>query len=162
RRGEKTPPASKTHRQPNPYRLRLRRRSVAGEPAGGRGQAVDHRHRAGDRPAFFARRQADRFYRGVRRQPGYLRDAGHGRWAAPICIAKLADSSIVKVPRKDSNDFNPMWIEDRVYFLSDRNGPVTLFAYDPATRKVTQVLKNNGLDIQSASAGPGAIVYEQF
>ncbi len=30
------------------------------------------------------------------------------------------------------------------------------------TGKVNQVLKNDGLDIKSAAAGPGAIVYEQF
>src|SRR6185436_16467582 len=53
-------------------------------------------------------------------------------------------------------------VGNKVYFLSDRSGPITLFCYDPATKRVTQVLKNEGLDIKSASAGPGAIVYEQF
>ena len=24
-----------------------------------------------------------------------------------------------------------MWIGDKIYFLSDRNGPMTLFRYDP-------------------------------
>jgi tricorn protease len=28
-----------------------------------------------------------------------------------------------KIPRTDSNDINPMWIGDKIYFLSDRNGP---------------------------------------
>ena len=46
-----------------------------------------------------------------------------------------SDSSIVKVPRDNSNDFNPMWVGDNVYFLSDRNGPVTLFAYDTKTKQ---------------------------
>src|SRR5207247_4661240 len=62
-----------------------------------------------------------------------------GGLASPIWIANLADSRIDKVPRQDSNDFNPLWIGSRVYFLSDRNGPVTLFVYDPASREVTQV-----------------------
>ena len=85
-----------------------------------------------------------------------------GGLATPIWIADLADSSIEKVPRTDSNDFNPMWIGDKVYFLSDREGPVTLFAYDVRTKKINRVLKNDGLDLKSASPGPGAIVYEQF
>lgn len=85
-----------------------------------------------------------------------------GGMTTPIWIAKLADSTIEKIPRENSNDFNPMWVGNRVYFLSDRNGPVTLFAYDTATKRVTQVIRNDGLDIKSASAGPGAIVYEQF
>lgn len=85
-----------------------------------------------------------------------------GGKATPVWIADLSDSSIVKVPRTDSNDFNPMWVGDKVYFLSDREGPVTLFSYDILTKKVNRVLKNEGLDFKSASAGPGAIVYEQF
>jgi tricorn protease len=79
-----------------------------------------------------------------------------------IWIANLADSSILKIPRDNSNDFNPMWIGDRIYFLSDREGPVTLFYYETKTNKVTRAIVNHGLDFKSASAGPGAIVYEQF
>jgi tricorn protease len=85
-----------------------------------------------------------------------------GGMTTPIWIADLADSSVEVVPRENSNDFNPMWVDHRIYFLSDRNGPVTLFVYDTTTRQVTQVLENKGLDLKSASAGPGGIVYEQF
>jgi tricorn protease len=85
-----------------------------------------------------------------------------GGLTTPIWIANLADSRVEKIPRENSNDFKPMWVDNRVYFLSDRSGPVTLFAYDTASKKVTQVLRNDGLDLKSASAGPGAIVYEQF
>src|SRR3954453_17945926 len=55
-----------------------------------------------------------------------------------------------------------MWIGDKVYFLSDREGPMTLFRYDPQSKQVTKLLANTGKDIVSASAGPGCIVYEQF
>ncbi len=79
-----------------------------------------------------------------------------------IWIADLSDSSVVEIPRDNSNDFNPMWVGDKVYFLSDRSGPVTLFCYDTRTRAVKRVVENQGLDFKSASAGPGAIVYEQF
>jgi tricorn protease len=85
-----------------------------------------------------------------------------GGTASYIWIADLRDSSIVKVPRKDSNDFNPMWVGKKVYFLSDRTGPIALFAYDTETKQVEPVVKNSGLDFKSASAGPGAIAYEQF
>jgi tricorn protease len=85
-----------------------------------------------------------------------------GGQTTPVWIANLLDSSIVKIPRPNSNDNDPMWVGKTVYFLSDRAGPVTLFAYNTETQKVTQVLKNTGFDIISASAGPGAIVYSQF
>jgi tricorn protease len=79
-----------------------------------------------------------------------------------IWLANLADAKIEKIPRENSNDFNPLWLGDKVYFLSDRGGPISLFSYDTATKKVTTLVHNDGYDIKSASAGPGAIVYEQF
>jgi tricorn protease len=85
-----------------------------------------------------------------------------GGTATPIWIARLADARVEKIPRSDANDFNPIWVGDTVYFLSDRAGPVTLFAYDTKSKKVSRLLENTGLDVKSASAGPGAIVYEQF
>ena len=86
----------------------------------------------------------------------------HGGQTTPIWIADLKDSSIVKIPRDNSNDHHPMWIGDTIYFLSDRNGPVSLFAYDTKTRQVTEALHSDGLDFKTASAGPDAIVIEQF
>ncbi len=87
-----------------------------------------------------------------------------------VWIAKLSDSSIERVPRQNSNDKAPMWIGDKVYFLSDRNGAVTLFAYDTKSKQVALVLPNTGLDIKSASAFAtmdknvltATIAYEQF
>jgi tricorn protease len=84
---------------------------------------------------------------------------GRASW---IWVAKLSDSSVERIPRENSNDFNPLWVGNKIYFLSDRSGTVTLYAYDTSSKKVSQVIDNKGLDIKSASAGPGGIVYEQF
>lgn len=85
-----------------------------------------------------------------------------GGQTTPIWLATLSNSRIEKLPRDNSNDFSPMWVDDRVFFLSDRNGAVTLFSYDTRDRKVTQAVPNGGMDFKSASAGPGGIVIEQF
>jgi len=85
-----------------------------------------------------------------------------GGQTTPVRIANLADSSIVTVPRANSNDDVPMWIGRTVFFLSDRDGPVTLFSYDTQTRRVTRELPSRGFDITSASAGDGAIIYAKF
>ncbi|HEX8499741.1 MAG TPA: PDZ domain-containing protein [Pyrinomonadaceae bacterium] len=85
-----------------------------------------------------------------------------GGRTTPVWIADLSDSSVEKLPRENSNDFNPMWVGDRVYFLSDRGGAVTLYSYDTRSRRVEQAVKNTGMDIKSAAAGDGRIVYEQF
>jgi tricorn protease len=93
-------------------------------------------------------------------QPAWKRY--RGGQTTPVWIADLADSRVEKIPRENSNDFNPMWVGNTIYFLSDRNGPVSLFAYDANTKRVVEAVKNDGLDFKSASAGPGAIVIEQF
>jgi len=85
-----------------------------------------------------------------------------GGQTTPVWLVDLSDLKVEKIPRENSNDSNPMWVGDKVYFLSDRNGPVTLFVYDTKSKKVNQVIPNEGLDFKAASAGPGAIVYEQF
>jgi tricorn protease len=86
----------------------------------------------------------------------------HGGLAPKIWIANLADSNIVTIPHENASDFNPMWVGNKIYFLSARTNPISLFVYNTVTKKVTQVLQNHGEDFMSASAGPGAIVYEQF
>jgi tricorn protease len=85
-----------------------------------------------------------------------------GGQTTPIWIANLKDSSVVAIPRDNSADRNPMWVGERIYFLSDRGGPASLFAYDTKSRQVTEVLHSDGFDFKSASAGPDAIVIEQF
>jgi tricorn protease len=79
----------------------------------------------------------------------------------PIRVMNVADSSVEKLPWKDSNDTDPMWIGDTVFFLSDRNFTVNLFAYDAGAKQVKQLTKHDDFDIMNASATSDAIVYEQ-
>jgi tricorn protease len=85
-----------------------------------------------------------------------------GGQTTPIYVLRLSDLSFERIPRENSNDSKPVWFGDTVYFLSDRNGPVSLFAYDTKSKTVKQVIENKGLDFKSLSAGPDVLVYEQF
>ncbi len=86
-----------------------------------------------------------------------------GGQTTPIWIANMADSSVVAIPRNNSNDRFPMWIGSTIYFVSDRNGNYTLFAYDTHTHAVKQLVANHhNFDIVSASANDDEIVYSQF
>ncbi|HET7456866.1 MAG TPA: PDZ domain-containing protein [Gemmatimonadaceae bacterium] len=87
-----------------------------------------------------------------------------GGQTSRIWLARLKDAHVDTVPRANSNDANPMWVGGKVYFISDRSGPATLFAYDTATKQVSQVVPNDEtpFEVKSASAGPGGIVYERF
>src|SRR5262249_27780240 len=80
-----------------------------------------------------------------------------------IWIGNMSDSAVEEIPRQNSNDFIPMWLGSKIYFLSDRNGRnITLYSYDTGSKKVTETVENTGLDLKSASAGPDGVVYEQF
>ena len=79
----------------------------------------------------------------------------------PISIVNLSDSSVQKLPWTNSNDSFPMWLGNTIYFLSDRNHTVNLFAYRTDTKALTQVTHHDDFDVMTASAGPDAVVYEQ-
>lgn len=85
-----------------------------------------------------------------------------GGTTTPVWIADLATSKVEKLPRPNSNDFNPMWTGGKVWFLSDREGPVTLFSYDPKSKRVVRAVENKGLDFKSAGAASDAIALERF
>jgi len=85
-----------------------------------------------------------------------------GGQTTPIWIVNLKSLDVVKVPRDNSNDSNPVWAGNTVYFLSDRNGPVSLFRYDTESKQVSEVVPNHGYDLKSVQGGPGGLVYEQF
>jgi tricorn protease len=84
-----------------------------------------------------------------------------GGRTTPIWIIDLSDYSVEKVPRENSNDTEPMWVGNALYFLSDRNGCMNLFSYDFDGKQVRQLTQHKEFDIKSASAGAGAVVYEQ-
>lgn len=86
-----------------------------------------------------------------------------GGQTSRLWIADLATSHVSEVPRTNSNDKNPMWVGGQLYFLSDRDGPTTLYVDDLASGAVRRLIDNSqGFDIASAGAGPGGIVIEHF
>ena len=93
-------------------------------------------------------------------EASYWRNYRGGR-THPIRVMTLADHSIEKLPWTNSNDTDPMWIGNTIYFLSDRNHMVNLFAYRTDTKQLTQLTRHDDFDVMNASAGSDAIVYEQ-
>ncbi len=104
---------------------------------------------------------------------GHLAYVPHDKWETawkryrggqtyPIWIADLATSKVKAIPRENTNDEQPMWVGDKIYYLCDKRGPVGLYSYDVSTGHETEEIKGEGFDIKSATAGPGGIVYEKL
>ncbi|MEZ5426071.1 MAG: PDZ domain-containing protein [Pyrinomonadaceae bacterium] len=79
----------------------------------------------------------------------------------PISVFNFADKTIEKLPWTNSNDSNPMWIGNTIYFISDRDFTANLFAYRTDTRQMTKLTNHDDFDVMSASAGADSVVYEQ-
>lgn len=84
-----------------------------------------------------------------------------GGQTSPLWIATLANSQVESLPRDDSNNRDPMWIGDQIYFVSDRTGTANLFGFDTKSKKIAQLTRFEKYDIKSASAGGDAIVFAQ-
>jgi len=80
-----------------------------------------------------------------------------------IWIFRNADAATEKIPQPAgrANDAGPMWIGDKIYFRSDRNGEFNVFSYDTGTKKIDQLTRHADYPVLNASAGGGRIIYEQ-
>ncbi len=80
-----------------------------------------------------------------------------------IWIYTFADHNTVKIPQPEGgcNDVNPMWVDNTIYFRSDRNGEFNLFSYNTTSKKIEQLTSFKDFPVVNASAGNGMIVFEQ-
>jgi len=86
-----------------------------------------------------------------------------GGTATTIWLYTFSDHGTEKIPQPEgrSNDTDPMWVGDTVYFRSDRNGEFNLFAFDTGSKEIVQLTRYTDFPILGASAGNGTIVFEQ-
>lgn len=86
-----------------------------------------------------------------------------GGTASRLWIYEMRSQEIVQIPQPAGrcNDIDPMWIQGKVYFLSDRAGEFNLFRYDPKDKQVSQLTHFKDFPIQAASTGNQGIVFEQ-
>ena len=85
-----------------------------------------------------------------------------GGRAGTIAVTDLASLDTVQVPHQTGSDFSPVWAGGKLYFLSGRSGAVGIFAYDPATRAVSEVYRNTGPDIRSLSSDGTTLVFDRL
>jgi tricorn protease len=84
-----------------------------------------------------------------------------GGWAQDLWIFDLASSESQQITDHVRADRDPMWVGDRIYFTSDRDGTLNLFSYDPATSQTSQLTRSATWDVRWPSDdGASRIVYE--
>ncbi len=83
-----------------------------------------------------------------------------GGMAAEIHLMNFQTNETRTLTDTPAQDIIPMWHEDKIYFLSDRNWRMNLFSYDLKTEKVAQITHFKKFDIKFPSLGNDAIVFE--
>ena len=97
-----------------------------------------------------------------------IKDPPFGGWkryrggmTPPIWIFDFASREIEKIEHERTNDRDPVWIGDKVYFISDRNRISNVFSYDTGTKAVAQLTRHDDFDVLSATGAGQSIYYEQ-
>ena len=84
-----------------------------------------------------------------------------GGWAQELYVFDLATKQQKKVAASKRTERDPMWIGDKVYFASDRDGKLNLYSVDPATDAVKQLTFQKTWDVRWPSSDEQSrIVYE--
>lgn len=86
-----------------------------------------------------------------------------GGWANRLYIYDLGTAQAELITHHVRADRDPMWIGDKIYFSSDRDGTLNLYSYDPGKKQSTELTHSKEWDVRWPSASSGAdgqIVYE--
>ncbi|WP_441000536.1 S41 family peptidase [Fodinibius sp. SL11] len=99
-------------------------------------------------------------------QPVSLSDAEwrnyRGGQAKPIWVVNLNTDELQQTPRANKErHINPIWLDNKVYFLSERDYTMNIWSYNPATGQSEQQTFHSQFDVKNLDSGGGVIVYEQ-
>ena len=88
--------------------------------------------------------------------------AYRGGQNTPLVILNLEDQSEILIPNEKTIDIQPVWIDNNIYFLSDRQGGVAnIWSYEVATRSLIQLTSFEGADIKWLSGNKDQLIFER-
>ena len=87
-----------------------------------------------------------------------------GGWAQELFLFDPSTGKTQNISNHNRTDRDPMWLEDRIWFASDRTGTLNLWSYDLNSKTVNQETSSTTWDVRWPSAGgpnEHRIVYEK-
>jgi tricorn protease len=79
----------------------------------------------------------------------------------PLTILDLGTLEETRLPNERTQDIAPVWLGDKIYFISDRDWASNVWSYDVASGALQQLTHFTGAEVKSLSAGAGMLVFEQ-
>ncbi len=83
-----------------------------------------------------------------------------GGTAQDIYIFDFQQMKDTKITTFRGTDRLPMWIGNTIYFSSDRDGVLNIYAYNVEKKTIEQITHHKNYDVRFPSAGQKRIVYE--
>lgn len=85
-----------------------------------------------------------------------------GGQAMPIWIVDIKTKALVRAPQLDKErHLYPVWIGNKVYYLSERDYVSNIWSFDMDTKQEEQITFHKKFDVKSLDASGDMIVYEQ-
>ncbi|MBN1222155.1 MAG: PD40 domain-containing protein [Candidatus Aminicenantes bacterium] len=83
-----------------------------------------------------------------------------GGRAQDVWIYDLEENTSNRLTSFEGTDQNPIWYGDKIYFVSDRELILNIFAYDLKTEQIAQITRHADYDVLWPSGEAGKVVYE--
>lgn len=87
--------------------------------------------------------------------------AYRGGQNTPLVLMNLESLEETHLPNERTVDIHPVWVDDAIYFLSDRDWTMNIWRYDPASGAISQLTDFSGNDIKWLDGRSGLLVYEK-
>jgi tricorn protease len=84
-----------------------------------------------------------------------------GGMADDVWTYDTQSGQVTNITGNGAQDIIPMWHGDEIYFLSDRDRIMNLFAYNTLTKETRKVTNFTDYDIKFPSLGDDAIIFEK-
>ncbi len=88
--------------------------------------------------------------------------AYRGGQNTPLIILDLKDFSETLIPNTErTTDIQPVWLNENIYFLSDRDWNSNIWCYSTKTAELTQITKFKEKDIKTLSGYGNQLIFER-
>ena len=88
--------------------------------------------------------------------------AYRGGQNTPLILMDLETQKETLLPNKErSTDIKPFWLNNTIYFLSDRDLVANIWSFNTNTSQLTQVTKFKGSDVKNIAGDGNTLIYER-
>ncbi|WP_340113867.1 S41 family peptidase [Maribellus mangrovi] len=79
----------------------------------------------------------------------------------PLVILDLKNFSEILLPNNHETDIQPLWLDDKIYFLSDRDFVSNIWSYDVKSKALEQLTSFEGSDVKWLAGKGNQLVFER-